>query len=381
MDRQQASELLEQLLREKVGAVRLVSVDEVEERYLREKGKLSGKTAYNYRWTFGKMREAGLKNWFTEPSQVNAFISGLGVNDVSRRTIFGCLRAIGRYSRVTWGWVDATEGAASVKVEHKRRRYLTPGELESVAGACRDVEDKALILTLVDSTCRIGELAGLTVDRLEASGFTARGKTGWRHYRCDARIVALLREIAVDGVVFPAKDMGRRVVRPVGCVDAATLGMRVRTIFLRAGLTGEKLGPHTLRHTAASMVAKNTRSALAVQSLLQHDNINTSMRYIHDAEEDIQQGISPMAIGGIGFSKEVKQLALAAPGVAAVPGIGELVAGLFPEVPDGVMVRPGLSSADLRIIRDGMIALMVQRNEAGSGSGCVQLMRRMLRRV
>ncbi|MFC1986935.1 hypothetical protein ACFLVH_00055 [Chloroflexota bacterium] len=58
-----------------------------------------------------------------------------------------------------------------------------------------------------------------------------------------------------------------------------------------------------------------------------------------------------------------------------------LINDLFPEIPDGVKVRPALGSDDLRLIRDGLMELMRVRGENGSGSRCVQLVRRMLRRT
>ncbi len=184
-------------------------------------------------------------------------------------------------------------------------------------------------------------------------------------------------------------DSGRRVIEPARACKPNVLGDRVRVIMERAGLTGEKLGPHTLRHTAASLVARGTKSALAVRALLQHDNIATSMAYIHDAEDAIQQEISPMELAGVKVGGEdgrqlaiegAKRLALPAPG-GTVGSVSDLIEDLFPAVPDGVEVRPRLDSDDLRLMRDALMDLMRIRNENGSGSRCVQLMRRMLRRV
>ena len=87
-----------------------------------------------------------------------------------------------------------------------------------------------------------------------------------------------------------------------------------------------------------------------------------------------------MDVGG-----EARQLGIGE-GVKLLPAAGgedvyPLIKDLFPEVPEGVKVRPGLSSEDLRLIRDGLMELMRVRGESGSGSRCVQLMRRMLRKL
>jgi hypothetical protein len=239
-------------------------------------------------------------------------------------------------------------------------------------------------MALMDSTCRIKGLAGLKIEDLDENGFSASEKTGQRHYRCDPRVIALMREVAVDGVVFPVKDASRQVVRPANPCQPATLGERVRAIMERAGLKGEKLGPHTLRHTAASMIAKSTRSALAVKALLQQDDIKSAMVYIHDAEESIQQEVSPLELSGVKLGKDnqlkfkddVKLLE-----AKKDIDVRNLIIELFPTVPNGVKVRPALDSEDLNLIRDGLIELMKVRGESGSGSECVQLVKRILRKV
>ena len=62
-------------------------------------------------------------------------------------------------------------------------------------------------------------------------------------------------------------------------------------------------------------------------------------------------------------------------------GVRNLIIELFPTVPESVKVRPALSSKDLNLIRDGLIELMKVRGESGSGSDCVQLIKRVLRKV
>jgi integrase len=378
-------ERLDRLLRDAGQANQKVKVADLKDKILREKGRLSPKTLSHYEWMFGKLA-AFTDYWPSEASVVNEFIGSLkGLNDESVLEIFKCLRAVGRYTKQTYGWVDPTERANRPKVAHKRRRYLSEAELKAVAGACREVRDKALILALIDSSARIGEIAGLRVEDLGEDNFKVKGKTGQRRYRCDARIISLLRECSVDGVVFPMMDSGRRVISPARPCAGNVLGDRVRVIMERAGLKGEKLGAHTLRHTAASIVARKTMSGLAVKALLQHDNIATSMKYIHDADDQIQQQVSPLELSGVDVVGETRQLGigegvkvLAPPGGV---GVYALIEDLFPEVPEGVKVRPALDSEDLRLIRNGLMELMRVRGESGSGSRCVQLIRRILRKV
>ncbi len=384
INEKQAKEILNLLKGKGKKKVKVKLVD-LKEKYLKERGRLSPATIRNYNWTFDRLLEKR-EYWFNEASEVNEFIAGLGnINDESVRAIFGYIRAIGRYTKRVYSWDDPTENADRPEVKHKTRRYFKEDELKAIIGACKSMEERVLIASLLDSTCRIKGIAGLKVEDLGRDGFKAREKTGERWYRCDTRLIDMMRKMAVDGVVFPRKDDSRNVVYPVACITPNDLASKVRRVFKRAGLTGEKLGPHTLRHTGASIVAKNTRSALAVKALLQHDNINTSMRYIHDAEEDIQREISPMELAGVMMLKQGK-LEVKQNEVLALPenaGMGDevLINQMLPDIPKDIKIRPSLNKEDLELIRNSFIKTLVMRGEHFSGCKEVRLLRRILRKV
>ncbi len=145
-----------------------------------------------------------------------------------------------------------------------------------------------------------------------------------------------------------------------------------RCLLESGKIKGKKLGPHTLRHSGANLVASETGSALVVKALLQHDNIGTSMGYITDVEDVLQQKYSPMEILKKRYSKAVvgdrtvsaEQLQLT-DGVACseptvlvpveaewVEGDVDLVSAMFPEIGADTSVRPALDAEVLNLIRD-----------------------------
>jgi integrase len=108
--------------------------------------------------------------------------------------------------------------------------------MPSIIKACKSDIDKALILPLIDSTCRIGELVGLTADNIGSAGLTITGKTGQRHYRCDPIICEQLRKLG-EG----QKSVFMGVDGNPASVDS--LKHRAHRIIIDAGITGAKLGP------------------------------------------------------------------------------------------------------------------------------------------
>lgn len=317
----------------------------------------------------------------TKPVEVNEWLVSLeGYADTTVRLWFSLLRVACRYMEDNYGSPNPCKGLNPPKVRKKRRRYFRPEEIARILQACRGEYELALVSTLIDSTCRIGELAKLKVKDVGDGWIDVKGKTGEKRYRLDGRICDVLKRLGDSD--------GGSIFR----LSSNCLSTRVIRICRRAGLTGSKLGPHTLRHSSASLVASETKNVMAVKALLQHDDISTSMLYIHDVEDELQKGISPLALFSEKLESEshFKQLPMSGGPdgngeTVEVVGDGgvmdELVLEMFPEVGDGVVVRPLLKTEDLRLIRDGFLA-MYDSGRYSKGSGKArELMKRMLRRV
>jgi len=331
---------------------------------------------------------------------INEWLAQLdGYADTTVKMWFNFVNATGKYMERLYDKPNPCNKADRPKVAKKRRRYFTEDEMVRVIQACITDYEKALILSLIDSTCRIGELVGLKGKDVGDAWLNVSGKTGQRRYRLEPVICKVLKEMAGgdDEPVFRGRNGEASTV--------SGLKHRVRKVIARAGITGDKCGAHTLRHSGASLVARETGSALVVKALLQHDKIDTSMQYIHDAEDVIQQKHSPLKMLGEAWFKrhadgetvvpeqlqltdgivsDSKALVPVNAGVVEVESEFELDEdigdGLFPEIEDGKEVRPLLRTDDLRLMRE--IFVVYARNNRGSNMvvRSRELMKRIVRR-
>jgi len=312
--------------------------------------------------------------------EINKWLVSLtGYADQTVRLWFTCLRSGFDYLEANYEVSNPFKALDAPKVQKKRRRYFKADEIVRILQACKSDYDVALIMTLVDSACRVGGLPKLKGVDVGEGFINVKEKTGERRYRLDIRICEVLKRLAGsdDGLVFGLSSSG--------------LSMRVMRICRRAGLKGEKLGAHTLRHSSASLVASETKNVLAVKALLQHDNIQTSMIYIHDVEEDIQKSISPLQLvadrvkdSGLYAQKQLPMTGTPDNGGVAVVednGIDSLIEEMFPEVGDGVEIRPLLRTADLALIRKGFLEMAARGRYSADVGKARELMKRMLRRV
>lgn len=373
------------------------------------KGKrVSNKTKKNYLYALTSLAKYS-EDWPSDPVVINEWLNQLdGYASSSVHTWFRYVRSAGRYMEKIVGknqygaynMPNPTNDAERPIVEHTELSYRTPDEMVDCLKACCNRYEFCLISVLIDSAVRIGEIGRHTDSPEKYPGIygrdvgvnyiRVRGKTGERRHRLNHEVCLALKALAGgdDEPVFKRRD---------GKAKADThMASDVRQVIKRAGIKGRFVGAHSFRHGSASLVAKVTQSALAVKSVLVHDQVSTSMRYIHDAEHDIADGISPLAIleGKVkGASHEQLMLGtgggeVGMPEIEVVEGIedGEiiegqdLVADMFPVIMEGVKVRPLLSESDLNIMRDIFIGYArVYRSDDSIYKG-QELMRRMLRR-
>ncbi len=339
--------------------------------------RMSESSKRNYEAVFGSLNKFS-EEFPVKSVEVNKWLVSLkGYSDTTVRLWFTILRNACDYMEANFEIPNPCKAVESPGVKKRKRRYFKAEEIVRILQACKGDLEYALVMTLVDSGSRVGGLAGLRGRDIGDGWLSVREKTGERRYRLDARLCEVLRRLAGgdNSMVFGSSDKA--------------LSMRVIRICRRAGLKGEKLGPHTLRHSSASLVAEETKNVMAVKAFLQHDNIQTSMIYIHDVEEEIQKSISPLKLvadkvteSGMYEQKQLPMKAgLAIAEVIEDSGIDEIVGDMFPEISEDVAVRPLLKREDLVLIRKGFVELAVKGRYSGDVGKARELMKRMLRRV
>lgn len=184
----------------------------------------------------------------------------------------------------------STNVAAKLKLPGKvsaPRSYLTHRQVDAFASATRTAEQAAIIRALAYTGLRWGELTGLRVRnvdlqrrrihvtenavRVGAEIVTGSPKT---HEKRSVRFSPFLRRVLserVEGKTRDALVFGNGVdhIRPPATDHAwfAAAANRVRT---NDTSFPEKLTPHDLRHTAASLAIASGASVLLIQRMLGH---------------------------------------------------------------------------------------------------------------
>ena len=245
-----------------------------------------------------------LARWLPEETEVEsidrwrmrefiAFLRQDGLSDVSVATYI-------RHINAFFSWLAKEDIRPKLKVEvpkfdHPDMPIIERDNFWSMVRACDPTTDKgrrdiAILLFLLDTGVRAGELCSMTRDNVDLRSRTARVTGKARRYRTVFFGIE-------TGLALNRYDKRRpRTYEPTtffcGHRDKplTVFGLRQITerIALKAGIEGA-FNPHAFRHTMATNYLRNGGDPATLQRILGHTDISTTIRnYSHLVTDDLR---------------------------------------------------------------------------------------------
>jgi len=179
-----------------------------------------------------------------------------------------------------------------IDVPDAEREPLSKVELEYLRQACKAPREKALIDFLYSTGCRISECAAVTMKDIDWNDMSVRIHHGkgdkFRivYFNAEAE-VSMKKYLETKGHESIALFSKTRA--PHGRVTKEALESEVRAIGKRAGdKISVPVTPHVLRHTFATNAIENGMPVEMVQMLLGHANLDTTMIYVKNNQENLK---------------------------------------------------------------------------------------------
>ena len=243
---------------------------------------------------FGKLNVAQVTGQNIEQYKVLMLKSG-----ISRKTINNLLMVLSKCLKTAYEWLGLSGLPPKInwlKCPPPKIDYLSPDECELLSTYSNGVI-REMILTALRTGMRQGELKGLqwsSIDWQRRSITVRHSRNDYtkqlespksnreRHIPIDLDVyTTLFNRKKSTGYVFTDADN-----EPL---KGKYLEEHLNAVCKKAGL--RKIGWHTLRHTFASHLATMGVPLNAVQALLGHSNITTTMRYAHLAPSQLRKAI------------------------------------------------------------------------------------------
>ncbi|MGW5266725.1 tyrosine recombinase XerC [Microbispora sp. NPDC004025] len=233
-----------------------------------------------------------LRDWLGDQHQ-----SGRSRATLARRS--ACARVFTAFCHRR-GWLASDPGLllGTAKAERRLPKVLDQTEAEAVLGAQgdgdpRDLRDRAMLELLYATGVRVSELCGLDVDDVDRDRRTVRvlGK-GRKERTVPFGLPALHaldawcvrgRPLWVREGSGPALFLGVRG----GRIDQGTV-RRVVHARLAQVEGAPDMGPHGLRHTAATHLLEGGADLRSVQEMLGHASLATTQIYTHVSIERLR---------------------------------------------------------------------------------------------
>jgi site-specific recombinase XerD len=179
------------------------------------------------------------------------------------------------------------------KVRRRLPDFLTKEETISLISAIENHKHSLLIRLLYSSGLRIGELLNLKVKDLNLSegyGWVRNGKGGKDRpfiiaHSLKEELRSYLQDKNPESWLFLGWNRSP--------YDSSSVREILKKASRKAGLS-KKAYPHMLRHSFATHLIQNGYSPLEVQPLLGHNDVNTTMIYLHLAAANLLNVRSPL---------------------------------------------------------------------------------------
>lgn len=186
------------------------------------------------------------------------------------------------------------------KTKQKEPSYLTEQEYKRLLRVVKKnatkyfkARDIAIITTFLGMGLRLSELVELNVGNINFDDGTIKVTRKGNQERIlpanDGVMISIQRylktrkDLTSSSPLFLSKRNKR--------INNNSVWYLVKKYLKQAQIEKDKLSPHTLRHTFATVLLKQGENILTIKELLSHRNLRTTERYLHINGEDLKTAV------------------------------------------------------------------------------------------
>ena len=174
-----------------------------------------------------------------------------------------------------------TDGIPLPRIVWERRHVLSESETKRLLGAATSMREQAIIVLLLQTGIRRGEVGTLRVADIdwERGAILVRGKgQKQRDMPMTEDVRRALKVLLAEHNGSPIKEL---LVSQYGeAYSPHGIGWIMRNIVARAGLAGHGITPHTFRRTFATGLDRRGVGLRTIQELMGHASPATTAAYI-----------------------------------------------------------------------------------------------------
>jgi integrase/recombinase XerD len=164
----------------------------------------------------------------------------------------------------------------------------------------RKIRDRAIIVTFLLTGARLREIVQLDKADIDLHQSTLRlhRKGG------DINILPLADSAKTELKVYLKQRRKRSRARAlfISCrnrrISRGAVWYLVKKYFKKSRLRTHRMGPHTLRHTFATLLLSQGENLRVIQSLMNHKSLATTARYLHSRSQELVKAVNGLKLLG-----------------------------------------------------------------------------------
>lgn len=223
------------------------------------------------------------------PAKAERFIAdrkAAGISQNTNATFMNSLRAFITFCNKRGYLRVDLELFEMPKRNRTRIEMVTGEEVNRMVEACSRLRDKLILLMLYTSGVRVSELVQASVENVDGNRFTIIGKGNKPHVCYFDRTVA---EQLQQYIQFEGINSGPIFRTTTGkAIHAPAITHIVRKAAKIAKIS-KHVHPHMFRHGFATSMLENGADVRTVQESLGHEQIQTTMRYLHVTDDRLRE--------------------------------------------------------------------------------------------
>ena len=207
-----------------------------------------------------------------EPQPIINFLHDLPVGMRRKKTYYEVVRQFYNYLAEFHNVTSPLKPSMIPRAErHPDFRVLEREEVVNLFNAAESFQERVVFKLLYATRVRVGELVSLTPDNVFPDHIIVSGKTGTWEVPISKE---LYDELCLLGDPLFKDRFGKKMTRD-------GVRQRVAKCMQKIGITGKKLGPHTLRHTSLTHLYEDSGDIRLVQDAAHHAELQTTEIYTH----------------------------------------------------------------------------------------------------
>ncbi|KQL36166.1 recombinase XerC [Psychrobacillus sp. FJAT-21963] len=187
----------------------------------------------------------------------------------------------------------------SPKIGKKKPIYMNQQEAEQFIAAIRRnnhyYRNFSMVMFFLNLGIRVSELCNLNINSIQGNLLSVIGKG-------DKERTVFMNNVCLRSLEI-YKEKERKYIHGASNLEALFLSQKgtrltrqtvakiIKQIKEDAGIQKEKITPHKLRHTSATIMYKNGADIRSLQHILGHTSVSTTQIYTHVEDKEIQQVI------------------------------------------------------------------------------------------